>query len=85
MPWKQGCRESIKRAQWGGVSKWAYGAGSSKCAIYHQLCGRGEKGEKGGEQNRGGTPIAAAGQSAFAVAMHQCSDRCDATGSELHC
>jgi hypothetical protein len=47
MSWKQGRRESIERAQLGGITKWAYGAGSSKCAIYHQFCSRGEKGEKG--------------------------------------
>uniref|UniRef100_A0A804N8T4 NADP-dependent malic enzyme n=1 Tax=Zea mays TaxID=4577 RepID=A0A804N8T4_MAIZE len=38
---------SIERAQLGGIAKWAYGAGSSKRAIYHQFCSRGEKGEKG--------------------------------------
>jgi hypothetical protein len=47
MSWKQGQRESIERAQLGGIAKWAYGAGSSKRAIYHQFCSRGEKGEKG--------------------------------------
>ncbi|PWZ57252.1 NADP-dependent malic enzyme [Zea mays] len=50
MSWKQGPRESIERAQLGGIAKWAYGAGSSKCAIYHQFCSRGEKGEKGGNR-----------------------------------
>ncbi|PWZ53060.1 NADP-dependent malic enzyme [Zea mays] len=50
MSWKQGQRESIERAQLGGIAKWAYGAGSGKHAIYHQFCSRGEKGEKGGNR-----------------------------------
>jgi hypothetical protein len=85
MPWKQGRRQPIKRAWWGGITKWACDASSSKCAIYHQLCCRGQEGEEGGKQNRRGTQVAAAGQSAFAVAVHQCTDRRVTSGAELHC